>query len=346
MRLALCLEQTLGHRTHSQNLVRMDAGGHGTIDIVEVAYRRGRVPIPWAIQGSWDAFRGLRATSGSHDVQFYHTQSVSLFAPVLARKTPYVVSVDATPIQIDQMAKWYGHTAGNGLAESAKRQLYRAVFRRAAAMVAWSNWAADSLVEDYGVNRKRITVAHPGAVPEFFGIPRGERESEVPTILFVGGDLKRKGADVLLAAFQRIQSPARLLFVTNEELPERDGIEVIHGASPNSPELLAAYERADIFCLPSRGDCTPLVLGEAMAAGLPVVTTSIGSNPETVSHGETGLLIERDDVGGLAAALDSLLEDRAYRRAMGERARAEARERFDSERNAGRLMQLFGSLAS
>ncbi len=343
MRLALCLEQTLGHRAHSANIANALGESDIDVDLVDIPYAEGS-RVPWAFRGSWRAAKLLRRRP-KHDVRFFHTQSVSLFAPIVSRGRPFVVSVDATPKQIDEMGRWYQHSASIGVLEKFKERWYRAVFSRAAALVAWSEWCADSLVRDYGVSRDKIAILHPGAPGAMFRIDRPHSECEVPIILFVGGDLTRKGGDLLLEAFRELRGRARLLLVTPETVTPQEGVEVISGASPGSDALIDAYRRADIFCLPTRGDCTPLVLGEAMAASLPIVATRVGSNAETIDDGVDGLLIESDDVHGLIAALQTLLDDEQRRVAMGKAARTKAADRFDAEKNAFRLLALLRSVA-
>jgi L-malate glycosyltransferase len=88
------------------------------------------------------------------------------------------------------------------------------------------------------------------------------------------------------------------------------------------PDLLAA---ADIFVLSSLWEGLPLVLLEAMAAGLPAVVTAVGGNPEVVEDGASGMLVPAGDERALVEALSSLLSDPLRREQMG---RA-ARERFD-----------------
>jgi glycosyltransferase involved in cell wall biosynthesis len=343
MRAALLLEQTLGHRSHSSNLVSALAESRLDADVLSVEFRQSALRVPWAFRGSWQASRALGHSVGRHDVRFYHTQTVSLFAPFRSR-SPYVVSVDATPLQIDAFGRWYGHSLGRSPTEALKRRWYRLVFARAAALVAWSNWAADSLVADYGVPRSKILVAHPGAPASLFELER-RPSSGRPVVLFVGGDFQRKGGDLLLNVFQRIKDEVRLILVTGAEIPEMPGVEVIGDAVPGSARLLDAYARADIFCLPTRGDCTPLVLGEAMAAGLPVVTTRIGSNCETIREGEDGFVIEVNDELALMDALSRLAADPALRHRIGLSARARAQALFSSSRNAARIFQLLETVA-
>lgn len=342
MRVGLCLEQTLGHRAHAANLERTLSDGQSDVDIVHVEFGEpGRVP--WAFRGSWQAARKLRARP-RHDVRFFHTQSVSLFAPLIASGRPYVVSVDATPAQIDAMGQWYRHRRQAGVAERLKARWYRSVLGRASAVVSWSEWAAESLVAEYGVPQSRIAVVHPGAPRSFFEIDRAAGR-ERPVVLFVGGDLPRKGGDLLLEAMTRLAGRAHLIMVTPDHVEAGPDIEVVAGATPGSAALVDAYRRADIFCLPTRGDCTPLVLGEAMAAGLPVVSTSIGSNSETVRQGVDGLLVPPGDASALADALEALIDDPAGRAAMGANARQRAEELFDAERNAFKILALLEAVA-
>lgn len=343
-RMALCLEQTLGHRAHGQNLEAVLTEREEHVDVVRIEYpERVRTRLPWAIRGSAGAIRGLRAVAGP-GVALFHTQTISLFAP-LARM-PYIVSVDATPVQVDGMGRWYNHRRGPQIAEGAKRRWYARVFGGAAGIVSWSEWAADSLVSDYGVDRDRVLVAHPGAPAAFFDIHRNGAGSRLPRILFVGGDFERKGGPALLDAFQSLRGRAELVLVTGADVPETPGVRVLRGVRPGTGDLLRAFAEADIFCLPTLGDCTPVALGEAMAAGLPVITTSVGSNTETVCDGEHGFVISPGDTVALAEALERLVDDGPLRLAMGRAARAHARDRMDARRNAHRVLDYMAAVAS
>lgn len=342
--MALCLEQTLGHRTHGLNLQRALCEGDAA-DVFEVqAPAANRLRVPWAVRGSLQARSRMRATGREYAVSLFHTQSVSLFARSAAGGGEYVVSVDATPKQFDAVGNWYGHSAGWSVAERWKQERYRRVFRGAAGLVAWSEWAAGSLASDYGVGRERVLVAHPGAGPEFFAIERGARHAR-PVILFVGGDFERKGGPLLVEAWRLLAGRADLVLVTEANVAPEPGLRVERGVRPG-PRLQALYASADIFCLPTLGDCTPVVIGEAMAAGLPVVTTDIASNRETVRDGETGLLTPPGDGMALGAALGRLVTGAGEREAMGRAAREHAREYMDAQANARRVLDYMRKVAS
>ena len=94
----------------------------------------------------------------------------------------------------------------------------------------------------------------------------------------------------------------------------------------------ARLSSADIFVLPSYLEGQPLAVLEAMAAGLAVVATNVGANPDVIRDGVDGLLVEPGDVGGLADALTRLLTDPPLRSQLGAAARARVEERHDLRR--------------
>jgi glycosyltransferase involved in cell wall biosynthesis len=287
----------------------------------------------------------MHASRRSYGVAVFHTPSVSLFAPHVRDAKKFVVSVDATPLQMDAMGSWYNHGTSSRALERAKTRLYRRTFQRAEALVSWSEWAAASLEADYGVPAAKITVAHPGASTPFFELPRTARGGR-PRILFVGGDFARKGGPTLLQAFAPLAERADLTIVSGDTVPTLPGVTVERDVKPGTARLFDAYAAADIFCFPTRGDCTPLVLGEAMAAGLPVITTRVGSNEETLQRGRGGILVEPDNVRQLSEALTRLVDNPGERNSLGAAARSIARERLDARKNGGRIFDLLRRVAS
>ena len=111
--------------------------------------------------------------------------------------------------------------------------------------------------------------------------------------------------------------------------------------------LYDEYRRADLLCLPCRvdedgdRDGIPNVLVEAMACGVPAVTTSISGIPEVVDDGVTGLIVPVDDPAATADAIERLGRDPALARRIAANAAARVRERFDGDRLAADLARLF-----
>jgi glycosyltransferase involved in cell wall biosynthesis len=104
------------------------------------------------------------------------------------------------------------------------------------------------------------------------------------------------------------------------------------------------YDEADVFVFPSIFEAFPIPPIEAMAAGVPVVASKAGGVVESVVHEETGLLVEREDAAGLAAAILRLAEDEALRASMGEVGRDRVRELYPWSRIVSDLEAAFARL--
>jgi glycosyltransferase involved in cell wall biosynthesis len=128
--------------------------------------------------------------------------------------------------------------------------------------------------------------------------------------------------------------------VTREAVAPRPGLVVHHGVAPNSPALRRLFAAADAFALPTYADGLPMAIMEAMAAGLPVVSTPVGSIAEAVEPGVTGYLTPPGAVGDLRAAMMTLVEQPDLRRRMGQTARSIAERRYDAHANARRVRDL------
>jgi glycosyltransferase involved in cell wall biosynthesis len=113
---------------------------------------------------------------------------------------------------------------------------------------------------------------------------------------------------------------------------------VMTGRRMDVPKLVHAF---DVFALSSRSEGLPLVVPEAMAASLPIVTTGVGGLPDVVDDQVTGLVVPVDE-RAMAAALAVLEADRERARAMGARGRSVALARFSSERMVEAYLDLYG----
>ena len=341
-RAVFAMEQSLGNVTHYLNLRAAEQeAGWLKAQWLPIEYRQTRVP--WAVSGSLDASQALLPLLRNVDVAFIHTTTIALLSPLLVPKRPLVLSTDGTPNKRG-MRHWYGLKPEGPVGSELKRQLYGRIFQRADAFVSWCEWTKDSLVEDYGVEPSRVTVIPPGV--DLSRFHPGVRNNSKPRILFVGGDFKRKGGDLLLEVFRRrLRGRAELELVTPADVPEEPGVRVHRNIKANSPVLQDLFATCDVFVLPTRGEVFPLAGMEALAAGLPLVATRVGGLPELVVDGESGRLCDVDDAGGLGDALDQLIGDEALRRRMSERARRDAEQRFDYRKNALRVFELVRGMA-
>jgi glycosyltransferase involved in cell wall biosynthesis len=333
--IAYVMEQTLGSVTHYLNLRQGEPTVvEGKRHWLPIEYSEGK--LPWTFRGSLDARRALHQVMHEIDGIFMHTTTLAPLCADYFGKRPTVISSDGTPANKRDMRQAYGLPPESRSAEWLKRAAYSAIFARCAGLVAWSNWTKQSFVEDYGCAEEDVAVIPPGIDLERF--VAGDREHELPRILFVGGDLVRKGGDTLLEVFRkRLRGKAELILVTRTAVAEEPGVRVHQNVSANSPELRELYATSDVFVLPTRADCYSLVCMEALAASLPIVATRVGGIPDMVHVGSTGFLVDVDHPTELGDILETLVGNPAQRQIMAKACRAEAIRRFDARANAQQL---------
>jgi glycosyltransferase involved in cell wall biosynthesis len=355
-RFTFVVEDGLGHRVHAMNIERVLAEApdiEGCLIRVspteELAHRwTGPLAKNWSLQASWFTKRTVQEHRSHHrvDALFIHTQVASLLSRPIMSQVPTIISLDATPINFDTMAGAYGHPRhGRGL-EWGKRILNQRALRAAAGIVTWSQWAADSVIADYDVPAGLVHVIPPGVDVARFR-PRPRRGADGPMrVLFVGGDFDRKGGHDLLEAVRRVHLPIELDIVSPQGVaPSGLPARVHSDVAANSEQMIELLRRADVFALPSRGDCTPLAVAEALSSGLPIVTTTVGALPELVVDGWNGLVVPAQDPQALAAALDRLASDASLRREMARRSRTMAEAEHDVFKNCRRIFDLMKQAA-
>lgn len=173
------------------------------------------------------------------------------------------------------------------------------------------------------------------------------------TILCVGRLVPAKGQHQLLAAVERLAQQGRRVRLhlvgggpdyaslqSHAAQFADPGIVVFEGPL-NHDRVRSLYAAADLFCIPSFAEGIPIVLMEAMAAGIPCVTTQITGIPELIRPGIDGLLVAPSDLEGLVHALASLIDDGDLRERLSTSARARVLERYDLRRNVEELAAIF-----
>ena len=248
-------------------------------------------------------------------------------------RRPVVLDCDSTGAQREAWAPWY---AGRAPRTSLRRAMdgwqERMIWRHATAVMPWSRWAAGPILEA-GIDSDRVVPQPPGVDLRAWKMPpRTPPDGRPLRLLFVGGDLHRKGGDVLADVVRDdFAGRCHLDVVTFGTIEESEGVR-LHRAGPNSPELRALYRDADLFVLPTNAECFGIATIEAMASGLPVIVGDVGPAREIVDDGVTGWVVSPDRTS-LRLALERAVAQRAELPAMGRRARSVAEERFDGERN-------------
>ena len=167
----------------------------------------------------------------------------------------------------------------------------------------------------------------------------------VPVVAALGRLTAQKGFDVLLDAVRRLDAdgvPVELLLGgegrERADLERRaTGLPVRFPGFATEPRRL--FAQADVFALPSRVEALPLVLVEAVSAGLPAVATDVGDVREAL--GDVVAVVPPEDADALAAALHRLLSDPAERERRGRAGITAARERLTAQRMARQAWAAF-----
>jgi glycosyltransferase involved in cell wall biosynthesis len=235
-----------------------------------------------------------------------------------------------------------------------RRSLVRSVFDRADAIIALSpQWAA----EIHTITKNpRVEVIFNGVfVPDT--MPPRSHQCDSPNILFLGRLGNRKGIYDLLRALAAIREAGhefRLVAAGDGEIAEvraaarqlslQDYVEAPGWIDGRGKARLLA--QADIFVLPSHAEGLPMSLLEALAAGLPVVCSSVGGMPTAVTDGVEGFVVSPGDIDALTEAIQRLLHDAELRARLGGNAYKRAKGDFDVRGTVDKLLALYTRVES
>jgi glycosyltransferase involved in cell wall biosynthesis len=256
---------------------------------------------------------------------------------LLKRQIPYVISYQSDVVRQRRWLQIYG-------------PLFRKVLRRAARIIASSPRYIETSPW-LGPVKERCTVVPLGVDPIRFSPPPVPFAGP-PTLLFVGRLRYYKGLDTLLNALPLV--PGVRLQVAGsgpmlgmcqhlvETLGLRDRVAFLGDVT--DAELPSLYPRAHLFVLPAnaRAEAFGMVLLEAMASGLPCITTEVGTGTSwVVQDGVTGRVVPPQEPVALAEAIQSVLEDAELRHRMGRAARQRVESEFTLDRMSDRVMAIY-----
>jgi glycosyltransferase involved in cell wall biosynthesis len=276
----------------------------------------------------------------------------------LAEYGPTAVAIQSAckEARIPLVVHFHGYDAHRTSVLNRYRDAYRSVFAEAEAIVAVSRTMRAQLCE-LGAPSEKVFI-NPCGVDTTVFQPRSQEGIQHPHFLAVGRLVGKKAPHLSLLAFSNVLArypEARLTMVGDGELQGVcwDLAKALHiehavdfaGYKPHD-EVLQLMRRATAFIQHSvqarDGDCegSPVVIKEAGASGLPVVSTYHAGIPDIVSHGETGFLVEERDVEGMAEYMCQLASDREMAASMGHRARQRIERCFSMDRSVERLYRI------
>jgi glycosyltransferase involved in cell wall biosynthesis len=338
-----------GVQTQFEHLHRLPALSSARV-IETHPYQEGgwveRLPVPATVRGTIRSTLTLAPALATGGVAAVWTQVALPMLPfALSRaavsRVPIFYAIDCTPALLHGFGGLY-----SGVADPSSRKgravaaCLRLFFRRCAGLLPWSAWAARSMIDDYGAAGDRVDVVAPGIDLERW-TPGSAPANALPRLLFVGGDFDRKGGPLLLDLFRRhLRGRCRLVLVTRGRDEAEEGVELHRDMMPGDPRLLELYRSCDALVVPTLADCFSMAALEAMACGLPVITSAVGGIPEIVRHGDTGFLVAPGDGRGLLEAIGALLDNQVLRSAMGGNGRRRAEVHYDAGKQAAKTLSI------
>jgi glycosyltransferase involved in cell wall biosynthesis len=260
----------------------------------------------------------------------------------LPRGTRYVTLEDMTLRQACAIHPVFSRMSARGIRRWERRRV--GIYAGARMCAVSSHWAADSLVEDYGVPRDRIAVVGLGSNHT---VRPGERaHTQRPRFLFVGIDWERKGGPVLLRAFARVRRthPDAVLDLVGGHPPvEQEGV-TAHGVLSLGREadrrvMGELFAGASCLVVPSLVEPFGIVYLEAASAGVPSIVGSEGGAREAIGD-DGGIMVAPGDETELMRAMLRLADPETARR-MGDAAR-ERSALYTWPKVAERLLRALG----
>lgn len=223
----------------------------------------------------------------------------------------------------------------------------RALCLRVDAHVAVGEASARRMEDFYALGRNSV-LSIPNGVPDYDSpspdVPCSQGELVVGNIARLN---PMKAQDVLLKAIARVEGTRLVILGDGDEKAElqqlAQALSIQHrvefrGWVDHPQTYLPEF---DVVAIPSRSEGFPLSMVEAMLAARPIIASRVGSMPEAIFDGETGLLVEKNDVGGLSQALQRLRDDRTLRQRLGQQARKLALTHFTAKAMTQQYEQLW-----
>jgi glycosyltransferase involved in cell wall biosynthesis len=306
---------------------------------------RVELPIARKSVGGILAVRSLLA-SAHYDVVNTHSSTDSWLTAVacnLLRDPPAIVRTRhiSAPVPRNAATRW--------------------LYRQAVRTVTTGERLRRQVVEETGVDPSRVTSIPTGIdLDRFRPGDRGAARSllGLPAEGFIVGIVATlrswKGHAHLLEAFAGIGRDDLSLVIVGDG-PQRESLEAKAGSlgvaarvrfAGNQRDVAPWLQAMDLFCLPSyANEGVPQALAQAMACGLPVISTPVGSIDELVADGRTGVMVPASDPVSLRRAIEALIDDAPRRKALGDAALQEARRRLGEESMVDAMIRIFTDAA-
>jgi glycosyltransferase involved in cell wall biosynthesis len=302
-----------------------------------------RTGVPFPVVAPWPIRAVVRSVRNADVVHCHDVLYMTTWIAVL------VAALVGTPVVLTQHVRLVKHP--NRMVEIIQMLIYRTIGRavvRWAARIAVLNGSVRDFLLELGAPRERITLVPNGVDVEMFSPAtapekrRLRRQLDLPDdtvlALFVGRFVPKKGYDKVLGATDACYT--LVLAGGPSPVGHGDRTDAVFVGSRRHDELAALYRACDVFVLPSESEGFPLTIQEAMACGLPVVTSD---DPGYRIYGLDRERVQfiRPTVPEIRSALRRLAADASLRRRMGEYSLEVATSRFPWSEHVNRIERLY-----
>jgi glycosyltransferase involved in cell wall biosynthesis len=308
---------------------------------------------------SFRAFNKLRELMKQHRFDIIHDNQTLGYGNLLMKSfgVPVVATIHH-PLPIDRMSDL---PYIDGVEAKIRRILfYPMVMQHLAAwgmdrVITVSEDAAAEIHNSFKVPYSRIRVVYNGVDTDKFRIAGGNGAGKERGRLVVVANTRdrKKGVIYLLRAMRLLRRELDVkLTIVDQGLPDNEytpslarrlGLDgcVEFTGRVSTEELVKHYTRAEVAVVPSLYEGFGFPAAEAMACGVPVVSTTAGALPEVVGDDGCGILVPPRDPGAIAVAVKRLLADEGLRREMGERGRGRVEQLFSWRAAAEKMLEVY-----
>jgi glycosyltransferase involved in cell wall biosynthesis len=214
--------------------------------------------------------------------------SPALFAyPATKRNSSYLVT--------DWTRKLYEPILGISMSPPLHTFVHKQTLKSQKYIFGLTDIVVEEIAKDYDVPKHKLINSKLPVDINLF-TPSPNRDDDEVRLLFVGGDVERKGGDILLRWFREHHQPnVRMTMITKSKIESHPQINVVTNVQYGEPKHIDLFKSHDLFVLPTKCDAYPCVLGEATSAGLAMLTTknALGA-PEVIKNGVNGYICDSE----------------------------------------------------
>lgn len=269
--------------------------------------------------------RAVRQANAEGRKVLFHGISPAVFAyPATQRNNSYIVT--------DWTRKLYASIWGHSGSPTWLTFIHKKILNSQKYVFGLTDAVISQIEKDYGVPKSRLKkVKLPFASDLDLFVSNPKRDDDEVRLLFVGGDFRRKGGDILLDWFTKnYRAGLQMTMLTRKIIEAHPEVSFVSNVQYGQAEHVEIFKNHDIFVLPTTCDAYPSVVGEAACAGLAVLTTTTAlGSPEVVENNFNGYISSSPQ--DLIGKLNKLIGDKPHIERMKKNSRKLMEQKFEEK---------------